>query len=695
MGSKAWANPKSMLRQTDRLETLNEIGRVMSSTLDLQTLYETIYQQVGRVMDASQFFLALHREGDETVEVPYLREEGALLLDQVMPFGDSITSTIIRTGTPVLFHTTAEYDEHLQRFGLAASIVGEKDSESGIFVPLNTGSRTIGALTVQSPLAHAYTLDDMQMLSVLASQAAVAIENARLYADSENNVRQMQALLEVARTISASLDLTTVLDSILTSMREVLPFYFAAILLPDHARGHLDVTDSVGPVSKEFAAGAKVPFGQGITGRVFESGMPLTVNGASDFADYLAPNATAVTAEMAVPLKRGDSVIGVVDVKRTDATDFSPEELALLSLFASQAAIAIENARLYAEQQRRVEELQGIQSIVQQLTPLHDERAVAQLISRELTKLIDYNICGVFTLDAQQNVLLPVVFEGAYFPFSQLPLEQGLTGWVGFHGQSALVRNSCEDPRLATIPGSPDRTESLVCAPLLYEGRVRGVITLSKLGIDQFDENALRLLEIIAAQTAIAFDRARLYTELRTEAVTDPLTRLYNRRYLHDRLREERSRAVRNHHSLLAMMLDIDHFKQVNDRYGHDAGDVVLVELAGLVRGVMRAEDIVARYGGEEFCILVPEIPLDEARVLAERLRQVVETHEFPEAAGSRRVTVSIGIAPFHADDTDAELVTRADRAMYHVKALGGNAVAVAEFDGCLVDASIEVTMAS
>jgi diguanylate cyclase (GGDEF)-like protein len=682
--SSGMAGSTTELRhQTSRLETLNEIGRVMSSTLDLPTLYETIYQQIGRVLDASQFFLALHREADDSITVPYLREEGRLILDSVVPFGSSMTSTIIRSGTRFLFHTAQEYDDRLRAFGLAAGMVGEKDSESGIFVPLHTGSRTIGAVSVQSTRAHAYTTDDMQMLSVLASQAAVAIENARLYAESEDNVRQMQALLKVARTINASLDLATVLDSILTSMREVLPYYFAAILLPDPTRGHLDVTDTVGPFSEERRVGTKIPFGRGITGRVFETGNPLLVNDVSSFDDYIDHNIKEIRAEMAVPLKRGDAVIGVVDVERTDTTGFSQHELSLLSLFASQAAIAIENARLYAEQQRRVHELQAIQSIVQQLTPLHDERAVANVISQELTRLIDYNICGVFRLDPHANVLVPIVFEGADFPFSHIALNEGLTGWVGLHGSSALVRNSDEDPRLATIPNSPDRVESLICAPLIYEGRVRGVITLSKLGSEQFDENSLRLLEIIAAQTAIAFDRARLYTELRTEAVTDPLTRLYNRRYLLERLSEERSRARRNQHPLLVLLLDLDRFKTVNDRYGHDAGDVVLVELARLLRGVMRAEDVLARYGGEEFCVLLPELSLEEGLVLAERLRAIVATHAFPAAAGVGQVTVSVGLAAFDPAETGTDVVSRADRAMYAVKAAGGNGVSVGEHDGC------------
>jgi diguanylate cyclase (GGDEF)-like protein len=214
---------------------------------------------------------------------------------------------------------------------------------------------------------------------------------------------------------------------------------------------------------------------------------------------------------------------------------------------------------------------------------------------------------------------------------------------------------------------------------LIYEGRVRGVISLTRLGVNQLDENALRLLEIIAAQAAIAFDRARLYDELRTEAVTDELTKLYNRRYLLQRFKEEKSRAIRNHHNLIALMLDIDRFKAVNDSFGHDAGDIVLRELAGVTRAVVRAEDIVSRYGGEEFCVLLPEIPLDDAEQVAERLRAVIERHRLPDAAGVRHIEVSIGMAILRAQDEGNELFTRADLAMYEVKHVGGNRVCITD----------------
>ncbi len=666
-------------QRIDRLQTLNEIGRVMSATLDLPTLYETIYRQIGRVMDATQFFIALREEHDGRIKVPYLREDGTLLLDQEQPVDDSLTGRIIDGGTAVLFRTSEEYEEVVRSFGLTPSIVGEKDSESGIFVPLHTGSRSIGALTVQSPRPHAYVAEDVQMLSVLASQAAVAITNGRLYADSEQNARQMQTLLAIAQDISRSLELATVLDSILDSIREVIPFHSASMLLADKAGTQLEVIGTVGTAAERRAPETKLPSDSGVIGKVFTTGQSLIVQDVRQFEAQVGEYSSGIHANMAVPLQRGGSVIGVLEVERFDAKGFSSSELDVLTLFASQAAIAIENARLFAEQQERVNELQAIQNIVQHLTPLDDVHTIAKLISNELTHLIDYNICGVFAVDPDDQALLPIVFDGADFPLTRINLGEGLTGWVALHGTSALVPVSTADDRVAVIPGSPDRVESLISAPLIYQGRVQGVITLSKLGVAQFDHNSLRLLEIIAAQTAIAFDRARLYTELHTDAATDSLTRLYNRRYLLDRLTEERSRAHRTHHALAAIMMDIDRFKAVNDRYGHDAGDVVLIEIARLLREQVRTEDIVARYGGEEFCLLVPEMPEEEARAMAERLRARIASHELPEEAGVKHVTVSVGIAASHAADTGSEMVTRADLAMYRAKTRGGNIVSVSD----------------
>jgi diguanylate cyclase (GGDEF)-like protein len=671
----------ALARQTDRLRTLNEISRVLSSTLDLDSLYDTIYQQVGRLAGTTVLFIALRRP-DGTVYLPYMREMEQLTRNIEVPSGPSVTVFVLEHGTPLLFADDDAYYRFAHENNLPVIEIGNRDrvvDEAKVYVPLNTGSRTIGVLSVQSTHRNAYSEEDVQTLSVIAAQAAVAIENARLYEESQDAVRQMRVLLQIAQTINGSLDLHTVLDAILSCMREVVPYATADILLPNHEGTHLEVAGSMGNMSAERKATARVPVGTGVTGTVFALGEPLIIPDVGEFPSYF-PSGDATRSEMAVPLKQRDRVIGVLNVERTQANAFSIAESNLLSLFASQAAIAIENARLFAEQEQRVFELQSIQTIVQNLTPLHDVPSIADLIEAEMKRLIDYHTCRLFLLDRPSGTLALVEKHGDSAPL-HLEVGQGITGWIAQTGKSILIENTLDDTRATHIPDTPKREESLIGAPLVYQGQVQGVLTLTKLGTRRFDASALRLLEIIAAQAALAFDRARLYQELRTEAVTDPLTQLYNRRYLLDRYRAEHARSVRNRHTLAAIMLDIDAFKRVNDTFGHDAGDVVLKDLAVVLRAVVRTEDVVARYGGEEFCILLPETSIHDAIAVAERLRVLIERRQLPPTAGVKHVTASIGLALLDPGTVEEDLFSRADLAMYEVKRRGGNGVCIVQHD--------------
>lgn len=391
-------------------------------------------------------------------------------------------------------------------------------------------------------------------------------------------------------------------------------------------------------------------------------------------------------AKIFMPLNTGSITIGTLSVQSLRRYAYSHDDVQTLSVIASQAAVAIENARLFAAQRSRVVELQTIQNIVQKMMPLQDVSSIARLVNDELRQLIDYHSCRLFLMDEKQTMLVPIALgdedvEGLP-PGLRLKVGEGIVGWIAEHEEPVLIPNSLTDARVLRIPGTPHRAESVVGAPLIYEGRVRGVVTLSKLGTHQFDENSLRLLEIVAAQTAIAFDRGRLYDELRLQAATDPLTGLYNLRHLTERFAEEKSRAVRNRHTLAAVMIDIDKFKNVNDTYGHDAGNIVLQELANVIRDEVRTEDIVSRYGGEEFCILLPEISPLGAEAVAERLRRKIAEHRMPPSAGTHFVTVSVGLGFLHSDDAAQELFTRADRAMYEVKRGGGNRLCVATESG-------------
>ena len=665
-----------------RLEMLNEISRVLSSTLDLRSLYDTIYEQISRVMDTSMFFVAVVRSEGAMATLPYVREFGRLSLDVPCPATPSVTNHVFERGQPLLFHTNEQYQIFALENGLPTIVMGDDsrgEGEGKIYVPLNTGSQTIGTLSVQSIRQYAYTEEDLATLSVIASQAAVAIENARLYSDSVLSARRLQTLLHVAQAINGSLDLKSVLDAILTGIGEVVPYCLAAILLPNAADGSLTSAGVAGAMVERKDWEFNVPAGRGVTGHVFSSGMPLLVADVQERADYLGP--PEIRSEVAVPLIRGDNVIGVLDVNRLDPGAFSDNDLSVLTLFASQAAIAIENARLFAAQQSRMIELHTIQSIVQEMTGLHNADSVAKVVDRELRRLVDFDNCHLFSLRSDGKQLHPMMLPPPWMakdplPFTPQKIGDGLPGWVAQTGKPVIVANSLLDARTSEEMRATGVPRSVIGAPLLHQGAVIGVIALSKQGVNQFDENALRLLEIIAAQAAIALDRCRLYEELRIQAVTDELTGLYNRRYFDTRLLEERSRSIRNHHPLSALMMDVDDFKSVNDTHGHETGDQVLRGLAKLIRNEVRAEDIVARYGGEEFCLLLPEVPVDGAAAVAERLRSLIANACFvychPDA-----VHVSVGIAVLEPGDETAEMISRADQAMYEAKRAGGNRVCV------------------
>lgn len=674
------SDDERVVAPAERLALLNEISRVLSSSLDLTTLYTAIYEQIGRVLDASQFYVALH--GRDRIHIPFLVEDGHQLLDEHLEYGNTITSYAVEHGITLLYGRTEECREWERSHGLEELIIGDEDSESGIFVPLTIGNRSIGTLSVQSQLPHAYGEEDVRTLAVIASQAAIAIENARLYAESQSDVGRMQTLLEVARTVRASLSLPVVLDSILSSVHAVIPYDTAEIYLPDLARGEFQMVGAAGCRAEERRDSTRIRLGEGLTGRVYATGEPLIVPDVRLAREYIGTGAEGMLSLMIVPLQQGRpgstvETIGVLNLQRAEVNAFTEGDLRVLSLCASQAAIAIENARLYSEQRQRVSELQTIQSIVQQLSPLHEIPAIARLFERELGRLIEFDAYRLFVVDQQDGSITSLTTHHDEFP---LRIGEGIPGWIAQRGEAVLIDNTLEDDRAVHIPG-PSGPASVIGAPLIYEGQVRGVITLSKHGTGQFDRNELRLLRIIGAQAALAFDRARLYTELRTEAITDPLTGLYNRRAIQERLAEERSRAVRHRHPLAAIMLDIDKFKRINDSYGHDAGDMVLGELARLVRAGVRAEDVVSRFGGEEFCIILPEISLDGATRVAERLRETIASHEMPAEAGAETVTVSVGLASLGDGESGAELLAHADQAMYRAKRSGGNRTAIHSVD--------------
>jgi two-component system cell cycle response regulator len=263
----------------------------------------------------------------------------------------------------------------------------------------------------------------------------------------------------------------------------------------------------------------------------------------------------------------------------------------------------------------------------------------------------------------------------------RIPLGTGVTGRCAASGEVQRIPDVRADPDY--IPGVPGAL-SEVALPLTARGRVIGVLNAEARAVGAFDEGHVRTLAVIAQQVAAVLEATRLRKETERLAITDGLTGLYNRRYFQDRLSQAVELSRRHKERLAVVIVDIDHFKSVNDTYGHPMGDRVLQAFSASLRGSLRRSDLAARFGGEEFAVLLHRAGTRGALTVAGQLRERAEATRVEGPSGEAiAVTVSIGVAcfPRHAETPDG-LVERADDALYRAKERGRNRVVLAESIG-------------
>ncbi len=279
----------------------------------------------------------------------------------------------------------------------------------------------------------------------------------------------------------------------------------------------------------------------------------------------------------------------------------------------------------------------------------------------------------VCVLETVQNLVQAVAFWGEFTACERVfarddcwALRRGRAHWVE-NVRSPLLCQHISHPVLG----------SYICMPMMARGEALGVLHLQARPHEHLTESKQRLAQAAAEQVALALANLKLQESWRNQSLRDPLTTLFNRRYMEESLGRELRRATRNRRSLSAVMLDVDHFKRFNDNFGHEAGDALLRALADFLQKHVRGEDIACRYGGEEFVLILPEASSEVAARRAEHLREQVKRlsvqHRGQLLGG---LTLSLGVATFpeHAS-TVADLLRVADSALYRAKAEGRDRV--------------------
>jgi diguanylate cyclase (GGDEF)-like protein len=523
-------------------------------------------------------------------------------------------------------------------------------------------------------------------------------------------LKLLRGLMTLASQLQSSLDLDAIAHVIAMDLSETYGFREASVYLRDASTEMFRVRATVGehPDCDDDLFGRSVP-------KSVWDGLLLPRNriSSSYFIDqrrhvwtaeqqqYLPtldlgprdPDEWQSADDLLVPLydKRRD-LMGVLDLH--DPADRELPRLKLvrsLEVFAAHAALAIENAMQYEQIEETRAQLEAQLLLRHQLLDLSaallatlDQRQLFSQIATTLKAIVDNDAMEIRLIDESANELYCRYASGTGADLMsgwRSSVDEGVSGWVVRHNEAQLVNDMVADPRAALVPQTqPDKQASII-APLTVGGRVIGVLALDREGDWTFEDHELEPVCLFANLAAIAINNARSYEEMQRQAISDGLTGLHNYRHFHETLKAEVSRAERYGECFCLLMMDLDRFKAVNDTVGHQTGDEVLRAVAGVMSSCSRESDYLARYGGEEFVVILPRTDLEEAALLAERIRAQVARIDIghPEL----RISTSIGLASYPASATDSDgVLGAADAALLRAKARGRDRVCLADDDG-------------
>ncbi len=410
--------------------------------------------------------------------------------------------------------------------------------------------------------------------------------------------------------------------------------------------------------------------------------MKRDANPSAKAEDARGGVAVAVKERHLFPFVIGGEVRGALVV--SDGA-FDEAKRRSLADFCREVATPLEVLRLREELERCARVAQQLQSFTETVHAVSPDEAYTAILAHS-TNLVRSERGSLLLYDAAAEELAVMAATGPRVEAmraARVRLGDGVAGTVLQSGRPLIVTDMDTSRDYAPAPLERSyKTTSFISYPIIIRGAPVGVLNVTdKRGGGVYDELDLSLLQMITPQLVLALDCAEWQqkaTRYQLLSITDPLTDLLNRRYLEERLAEETERSKRSRYPMSFMMIDIDDFKVYNDHSGHQAGDLALEMTAQNLKSALRSADVAARYGGEEFCVLLPQTSLEEARVIAERIRRRVERTRYPHGAEQPlgAVTVSIGISTFTPDtDSPASIINAADQALYTAKRLGKNRV--------------------
>lgn len=567
-----------------------------------------------------------------------------------------------------------EKDEPIRRFRELALQHGLR---SAVVISLQAKEQAFGLLLLGSPDTRRFTPGELRLLLALGHQIGVAVENSYLIQQTSRRSEELHVLNEIGRALSSTLNKEDLLRKIWEELRRLF----------DVENLYLATFDSVRDVMQfdlEMIRGVRMPrrtrpAGNHLTEFILRTRQPVLIreNYVAEVRKLGVEPIRRIGSFCGVPLVAYDHAVGALCIFSDNEHAYDEGHLELMRVLASEASIAIENARLFQEERTKARHLSLLNLISRDAIATLNPDEILAKIAGQLENGLSYDHIGIALLEYTTRELTVTAESGKRRGAlgRRLPLDSGLIGQVARTGKAATYRTSVNS-QSSPKPVLAD-SQTAMALPIFYADHLHGVLYVETQDRVDISEEESLLLHTLADLVAGALHNALTFQKAQEQAITDGLTGVKTHRFFMEALSSEWKRSSRAGRSFALVLMDLDRFKFVNDFYGHLEGDLVLQRVGQILETNCRRSDVVARYGGDEFVILMPETTMEQARQLSSKLRGWIAADPLLR---EKNISASFGIAsyPLHGSSPQ-ELIQVADASMYLSKHQGGNTVSTAE----------------
>ncbi|MEP0806450.1 MAG: diguanylate cyclase [Chloroflexota bacterium] len=525
-----------------------------------------------------------------------------------------------------------------------------------------------------------WSASELEALRTAADIFGAALTRQAIQTNLLKRQQTLNLLQEILRAALSNDDLQDMAQFLVDNLGFLIGADNCFLTLWDEERSQVIPLAAYGPMRDTYRGVRFLPGEKSLTASVLETGRTLTIEDVRN-----TPHVSLRIAEqfptvsmMAIPLIANEKRLGAVLLGSSQPRRFTQDEIIISEQAANLVALAVAKLQAVEQARRRAEEAETLRKAGAVVAETLDLQEATTRILQQLAHVLPYDSASVQLLrDGELEIIGGEGFKAPVIGI-RFPVPGDNPNSVVIETRKPHILHEANKHFAAFNQPPHDHIRSWLGVPLIVRDQLIGLLAIDSVEPFHFTDANIELVSAFADQVAVAIENARLFDETQRLAITDGLTGLYNRRHFMEIARRKFERARRYKRSLSAMIFDVDHFKQVNDTYGHAAGDEVLRVIARLCRKELREADPLGRYGGEEFAGLFVEINAETATKVAERLRKAVENLKIPLDGKDLKVTISIGIAEQNQNTPDLEsLLARADQAMYIAKHRGRNCVAV------------------